>query len=244
MGRSENWSDDLWIGEMGLSARNGKTVDRRNESGSEKNEIGVRNGRRKLTMSVDWIGAWIVSGSEWIGAIFVECLEWIGAWIVSGSEWIGVIFVECVELGSWADRSGSERFSSSASSLDRERIGAWLRRAWIVVRRCGWFPLARCVGRSSEGLTEAVCVWETRACERGEEKIWSENNDWNQFQSFLADFSVKLKTFSVWPNFTEQPNALFSGNWFPKINFSQNKRSLSLFSFPSIWSCKRFCFKL
>ena len=38
-------------------------------------------------------------------------------------EWIGVIFVECVELGSWADRSGSERFSSSASSLDRERIG-------------------------------------------------------------------------------------------------------------------------
>ena len=49
-------------------------------------------------------------------------------------------------------------------SLDRlncvgvEWIGAWLRRAWIVVRRCGWFRLARCVGRSSEGLTEAVRV--------------------------------------------------------------------------------------
>ena len=60
--------------------------------------------------------AWIVSGSEWIGA-------WLRR-VVSGSEW----------------------------------IGAWLRRAWIVVRRCGWFPLARCVGRSSEGLTEAVRV--------------------------------------------------------------------------------------
>ena len=51
-----------WIGEMRLSARNGKRVDRRNEGGSEKNErIGVRNGKRKLTVSVDWIGAWIMS---------------------------------------------------------------------------------------------------------------------------------------------------------------------------------------
>ena len=91
----------------------------------------------------------------------------------------------------------------------------------IVVRRCGWF-------RRSEGLTaqwrldraRGSCVWER------EETIWSENNDWNQFQLFLADFLVKLKTFSVWPNFTAQPNARFSGNWFPKINFSQNKRSL------------------
>ena len=80
---------------MGLSARNGKTVDRRNEGGSEKNEIGVRNGKRKLTISVDWIGAWIVSGSEWIGAIFVECVE-LGSWADrSGSE------LGCVELGSW-----------------------------------------------------------------------------------------------------------------------------------------------
>ena len=38
---------------MGLSARNGETVDRRNEGGSEKNEIGVRNEFRKLTVSVD-----------------------------------------------------------------------------------------------------------------------------------------------------------------------------------------------
>ena len=53
VGRSENGSDDLWIGKMGLSARNGKTVDRRNEGGSEKNEIGVRNMFRKLTVSVD-----------------------------------------------------------------------------------------------------------------------------------------------------------------------------------------------
>ena len=95
----------------------------------------------------------------------------------------------------------------------------------IVVRRCGWF-------RRSEGLTaqwrldRAVRVWEARACERGMETNWSENNDWNQFQSFLAYFSVKLKMFLVWPNFTAQSNARFSGNWFPEINFSRNKRSL------------------
>ena len=53
---------------MRLSARNGKRVDRRNEGGSEKNErIGVRNGKRKLIVSVDWIGAWIVS-VECVGA--------------------------------------------------------------------------------------------------------------------------------------------------------------------------------
>ena len=47
------------------------------ENGSEKNEIGVRNVFRKLTVSVDRIGAWIGadrSGSEWIGV-------WIGVWV-------------------------------------------------------------------------------------------------------------------------------------------------------------------
>ena len=224
VGRSENGSDDLWIGEMGLSARNGKTVDRRNEGGSEKNEIGVRNVFRKLTVSVDWIGAWIgVDRSVGRNSLGVDrslfrfrcgvdrslARERIGV----GFEWIGVMFLECVELGSWADRSGSARFPSSASSLDRywasEWIGAWLRR---VV--------------SGSELDRAVRVWEARACERGVETNWSENNDWNQFQSFLAYFSVKLKMFSVWPNFTAQPNARFSGNWFPEINFSRNKRSL------------------
>ena len=115
VGRSENGSDDLWIGEMGLSARNGKTVDRRNEGGSEKNEIGVRNVFRKLTVSVDWIGAWIgVDRSDFRNS-------WSGSELVSFPVWSGL------ELGSWADRSldrsGSEWFSSSASSLDRERIG-------------------------------------------------------------------------------------------------------------------------
>ena len=135
----------------------------------------------------------------------------------------------------WRDRDRVKR-----RSRDRDRRRSARSRSWstsigavpvtgeiaIVVRRCGWF-------RRSEGLTaqwrldRAVRVWGARACERGEETIWSENNDWNQFQSFLADFSVKLKTFSVWPNFTAQPNARFSRNWFLKINFSQNKRSLS-----------------
>ena len=172
----------------------------------------------------EWIGAIFGIRLEWIGACFVSGVEWIRAWIVSGSElgseWIGVMFVECVELGSWADRSGSVRFPSSASSLDRywasEWIGAWLRRV-VSGSECG---------SEQWRLDRAVRVWEARACERGEETNWSENNDWNQFQSFLAYFSVKLKMFSVWPNFTAQPNTRFSGNWFPEINFSRNKRSL------------------
>ena len=102
---------------MRLSARNGKRVDRRNEGGSEKNEwIGVRNGKRKLIVSIDWIRAWIVSVEcvgadrsvdwieawivlcvEWIRACFVECVEWIGACL-----WIGACFVECMEwIGAW-----------------------------------------------------------------------------------------------------------------------------------------------
>ena len=55
-------------------------------------------------------------------------------------------------------------------------------RSWCV----GWVVLAQW------RLDSVVKAWQSRACERGEETIWSENNDWNQFQSFLADFSVKL----------------------------------------------------
>ena len=53
------------------------------------------------------------------------------------------------------DRSLFRRLCGVDRSLDRlkcvgvEWIGAWLHRAWIVVRRCGSFRLARCVGRSS-----------------------------------------------------------------------------------------------
>ena len=58
-------------------------------------------------------------------------------------------------------RCGVDRSLDRLNCVGVEWIGAWLRRlrrAWIVVRRCGWFRLARCVGRSSEGLTEAVRV--------------------------------------------------------------------------------------
>ena len=81
------------------------------ENGSEKNEIGVRNVFRKLTVSVDRIGAWIGAdrsvGRNSLGvdrSLFrFRCgvdrslaRERIGA----GFEWIEVMFVECVELGS------------------------------------------------------------------------------------------------------------------------------------------------
>ena len=166
VGRSENGSDDLWIGEMGLSARNGKTVDQRNEGGSEKNEIGVRNVFRKLTVSVDWIGAWIGvdrSGSEcgsefaWSGSELVSFSVWSGselgswadrswvrvdrsdvrrvrrAWILSGSEWIGTISVECVELGSLLGHFQDRSLAASS----HERIGAWQSSA-CVRGLCVW----------------------------------------------------------------------------------------------------------
>ena len=195
VGWSENGSDDLWIGEMGLSARNGKTVDRRNEGGSEKNEIGVRNVFRKLTVSVDWIGAWIgVDRSDFRNS-------WSGSELVSFPVWSGS------ELGSWVDRS-------------------WVRVAASRHERIGASESLAASRRERIGASESSACVRACACERVPEINWSENNDWIQFQSFLAYFPVKLKMFSVWPNFTAQPNARFSGNWFPEINFSRNKRSL------------------
>ena len=149
------------------------------------------------------------------------------------------------------DRSLFRRLCGVDRSLDRlkcvgvEWIGAWLRRlrrAWIVVRRCGSFRLARCVGRSSEALRDAVRVWERSACEREEEKVWSENMGWKWFPSFLASFSVKLKIFLVWPNLPCQPSTIFSGKWFPNFIFSQNKRSLNLHIVFAHKAKVRYCF--
>ena len=139
-----------WIREMRLSARNGKRVDRRNEGGSEKNErIRVRNGKRKLTVSVDWIKAWIVSVEcvgadrsvdwieawivlcvEWIGACLVECVEWIRACFVECLEWIGACFVNCVEwIGAW--------IVQMFGCIDCVELGSWCvsvdRSIWLGV---------------------------------------------------------------------------------------------------------------
>ena len=57
------------------------------------------------------------------------------------------------------DRSLFRQLRGLDRSLDISNV--WLRRlrrAWIVVRRCGSFRLARCVGRSSEALRDAVRV--------------------------------------------------------------------------------------
>ena len=78
-------------------------------------------------------------------------------------EWIGVDRSDFrrvlgVDRSLFRFRCGVDRSFDRLNCVGVEWIGAWLRRAWIVVRRCGWFRLARCVGRSSEGLTEAVRV--------------------------------------------------------------------------------------
>ena len=74
-------------------------------------------------------------------------------------------------------------------SLDRSNV--WLcrlRRAWIVVRRCGSFCLARCVGRSSQALREAVHVWE-RQC------VWERNGKCLKWKFGLKLISVGFCLF-------------------------------------------------
>ena len=175
VGRSEN-SDDLWIGEMGLSARNGKTVDRRNWKWigekwdrSEK-RVQKTHHERRLNRSLDR------TGSERIGVDRSVGRNSLGA----GFEWIGVSGSEC---GSWADRSerivsgselgssGSEWCSSTASGLDRERIGVdrrdfrRVRRAWIVTGPFSGSELGCVESWADRSLTEqcvceSSCVWE------------------------------------------------------------------------------------
>ena len=219
MGRSENWSDDLWIGEMGLSTRNGKRVDWRNKGGLEKNErIGVRNGKRKLTVSVDWIEAWIVSGSEWIGAIFVECLEWIGAWIVSGSEWIGAIFVECLEWIGACFVSGVEWIGAlivwtasvwSGSELGCVELGSWC----VGVGGSVW--LGVWVGAVKAWQRQCVCERLLRVREGRksfEVKITTEND----FSRFWLNFRSNWKHFQFYRILHNNQTSYFPENDFRK----------------------------
>ena len=63
----------------------------------------------------EWIGAWI-------GVDRSDVRRVRRAWIVSGSEWIGAISVECVELGSLLGL-GVDR---SLATSSRERIRVWV----------------------------------------------------------------------------------------------------------------------
>ena len=104
------------------------------------------------------------------------------------SHFLGEITIAISPISIVRSRSQSRRFRWSRSARSRSTpIGAVpVITIVIVVRRCGSFRLARCVGRSSQALREAVCVWERSACEREEENVWSENMGWNWFPSLLA----------------------------------------------------------
>ena len=101
----------------------------------------------ELDLSSGWSGSELVCGSE-----LVSSTAWSGSERFSSSAWSGS---ELVSSTVW---SGSELGSFEVRRCGVDRSLARLRRAWIVVRRCGSFRLARCVGRSSEGLREAVHV--------------------------------------------------------------------------------------
>ena len=150
------------------------------------------------------------TGLELGSSCFVSGVEWNGASLVSGSE-LGSS--GCVEA--WADQSfrdlGCVEAWADQSFGELGCVEAWAESSACESRACAWWE-------------QSLCVFP--------EINWSENNDWIQFQSFFAYFPVKLKLFSVWPNFPAQPNARFSGNWFPEIKFSRNKRSLILLLSP------------
>ena len=222
-GGSEKWGCRLemekeWIGEM--------RVDRRKMSGSVclHEWIGVRNGKRKLTVSVDWIKAWIVSVEcvgadrsvdwieawivlcvEWIGACFVECVEWIRACFVECLEWIGACFVNCVDwIGAW--------IFQMFGCVDCVELGLWC----VGVDRSIW--LGVWVG--------AVKLWE-RQCmsKRGvrvrekwktfEVKIWAEID----FRWFWLILRSNWKYFQFDPIYHANQTCYFSENDF-RISFS------------------------
>ena len=81
--------------------------------------------------------------------------------------------VRGVDRSLFVDWSLFRRVHGVDRSLDRSNVLLRrLCRAWIVVRRCGLFRLAWCVGRSSQALREAVCVREK--WKMFEVKIWAE----------------------------------------------------------------------
>ena len=131
----------------------------------------------------EWELKWWEGGSEkwgWIGEKWADRTVFM-----SGSEWEtekeNSPCVECVDRGvSSADQdwemNGSELGSFCASSADR---GASM---------CGSFCLARCVGRSSQALREAVHVWE-RQC------VWERNGKCLKWKFGLKLISVGFCLF-------------------------------------------------
>ena len=205
VGRSENGSDDLWIREMGLSAKNGKT------SKPEKLKMDRRKMRSEwetCSENSPWASTESELGSEWIGvgrnsdrsgSERIE-VEWIGVWVGIRLEWIGAERIGVdrrdfrrdslgVDLPLFRFRCGVDR------SFARERIGAgfeWLRRgvsgselqrAWL--RR----------GVSGSELQRAVRVWElvrVREFRKSiEVKITTESN----FSRFWLIFRSNWKCF-------------------------------------------------
>ena len=191
VGRSENGSDDLWIREMGLSAKNGKT------SKPEKLKMDRRKMRSEwetCSENSPWASTESELGSEWIGvgrnsdrsgSERIE-VEWIGVWVGIRLEWIGAERIGVdrrdfrrdslgVDLPLFRFRCGVDR------SFARERIGAgfeWLRR-----------------GVSGSELQRAVRVWElvrVREFRKSiEVKITTESN----FSRFWLIFRSNWKCF-------------------------------------------------
>ena len=131
-------------------------------------------------------------------------------------EWIGVIFVECVELGSWADRSGSELgcveswADRSGSKLGCVELGSWC----VGVGGSLW--LGVWVGAVKAWQRQCVCERLVRVREgrkRFEVKITTEIN----FSRFWLIFRSNWKHFQF--DRILQNNQM---PYFPEIDFRKS----------------------
>ena len=128
-------------------------------------------------------------------------------------------------------RSRSRR-SASIAIIGISEIGTVLvtDEIAIVVRRCGSFRLARCVGRSSEALREAVRVWERSACEREEEMVFRKIRTDNDFSRFWLNFWSNWKYFQFDRIYHANQTPYFPENDF-QISFSVKTNGALDFNF-------------
>ena len=136
---------------------------------------------------------------------------------------LGCDLGEVEGMRSWRSRRRAILASRFASEVEGCNLGA-----------------IRSRSRTAIWVRGVIWVWSLSLFALSLEMVWSENFHFKPFPPQKPYFTVKLKIFSVWPNFPDLPNMLFSGKGFLNSVWSQNKRSLN-----NIWKFYRsFCFFL
>ena len=155
--------------------------------------------------------------------------KWVGLdWEMSRSDW---------------EMSGSNWEMEKGNSPCMERIGCVRENGLKRLAWGRWWSSVCVLGLGAQSLEllcsvcgselGELCVHRVRVREQME-NFWSENENWIHFLPQKPYFTVKLKIFSVWPNFPNLPNMLFSRKGFLNSVWSQNKWSLSNYYRPRL----------